>query len=104
MVREHMVPLTRGGHAGPENCVCACTRCNGQKGAFTVDEYRLWRALRVRNLNFHFAGEAPAPPRDWIACHSQDFQRGLMIHNMPGAAEAFALSNGWARKLSPVNP
>lgn len=37
---DHKTPIARGGSNGPENIVCACTRCNLSKGARTEEEFR----------------------------------------------------------------
>lgn len=100
MVREHNVPTIRGGSDGPENIVCACRTCNGLKGAFTADEFRLLMALRRGDLNFRFPGEVPLGglQRDWIICHSDArFQRDLVVHNMPSAQIAYDMRNAVAR-------
>ncbi len=39
---DHLIPLSRGGTNWPANLVCACHRCNSQKGARTPDEYRAY--------------------------------------------------------------
>lgn len=47
LVREHMVPKSRGGSDKPENIVPACRKCNSTKGTKTVEEWTLpdWEAL-----------------------------------------------------------
>lgn len=98
IVREHKTPTIRGGTDERANLVPACRGCNGNKGAFTFDEYRFARALRAGTLNYRFAFDPPIKvQRDWLCCHSAAFERDLIIHNIPTAAEAYRLRNGWAR-------
>lgn len=40
MTVDHVVPLSKGGTHDPENLVCACTACNGEKADMTMDEWR----------------------------------------------------------------
>jgi 5-methylcytosine-specific restriction endonuclease McrA len=40
---EHLQPTSKGGKTSVENCVCACSKCNGQKGNMTESEY--WKFL-----------------------------------------------------------
>lgn len=97
-VKEHRIPAIRGGGNERENLVPACAGCNADKGAFTDAEFRFVRALAAGSLNFRFPFEpAPLAQRDWIIVHSASFERNLIIHNVPSAAEAYRLRNGWAR-------
>lgn len=43
---DHDVPRSKGGRDVLENLVCACSRCNSQKGAKTGEEYRAWLKAR----------------------------------------------------------
>lgn len=36
---DHVIPLSKGGTDAPENIVCACARCNRQKGTLMPDEF-----------------------------------------------------------------
>lgn len=36
---DHLMPKSKGGITSFENCVCACKRCNSQKGSLKVEEY-----------------------------------------------------------------
>ena len=47
LVREHMLPKSRGGSNGAENIVPACPPCNKSKGVKTVEEWTRpdWEAL-----------------------------------------------------------
>jgi 5-methylcytosine-specific restriction endonuclease McrA len=36
---EHKVPLSKGGEHSYDNCVLACTECNGEKGVMTYTEF-----------------------------------------------------------------
>ena len=49
LTKDHVVPIHRGGPHGIGNIVAACIRCNTQKNARTVMEYRLW--LSRHSLN-----------------------------------------------------
>ena len=92
MVKEHTTPVCRGGRDDIKNYVPSCGPCNHAKGAFTVDEFRLWKGLRAGCLDFRFAFDAPASVRrDWIVCHSTWFERNLVQHNLPSAADAYEL-------------
>lgn len=103
MVREHMTPTIRGGTNNPANLVTACCGCNLAKGGFTAPEFRLVCALRAGMLNFRFAFEPPAAvQRDWLCCHSDTFEKPLIVHNIPTAAEAYELRNGWMRGVRAV--
>lgn len=42
--RDHMMPLSRGGHDTVENVVPTCSRCNGNKGILTPLEWFLREA------------------------------------------------------------
>jgi 5-methylcytosine-specific restriction endonuclease McrA len=97
---EHKTPIIRGGSDLMENTVCSCQECNKTKGTFTLEEFRLLIGLRRGDLNYRFAGESrPEVKRDWILCHSTPaHERELHIHNMPTAAVAYGLRNGFARK------
>jgi 5-methylcytosine-specific restriction endonuclease McrA len=44
--RDHKVPKARGGTKAIDNIVTACLKCNTDKGALTVEEYRLVLAHR----------------------------------------------------------
>ena len=54
---DHVLPRSRGGTSSWENCVLACFRCNGKKGACTPKEARMrlprapekprWSAVRI---------------------------------------------------------
>lgn len=81
---DHKNPVKRGGGDEDANKVCACWRCNSQKGALTVDEYRLVRRLRTRDLNAFFAMEEPiSQRRDWICAHSEEFVGSIVSSSMP---------------------
>lgn len=97
MAREHKMPTIRGGDDSSANVVCSCQGCNSQKGSFTLDEFRLVTGLRRADLSFRFCGEPAVLARDWIICHSDGYERHLLLHNIPSAAAAFGLRNGWAR-------
>lgn len=97
MVREHATPTIRGGTDDKENLVPGCWSCNGEKGSFTLDEFRFVRGLRQGDLSFSFPFEHPKQRRDWLCRHSDSFERSLIIHNMPSATDAYRLRNAWAR-------
>jgi HNH endonuclease len=40
---DEKIPLARGGLVDSENCVAACSRCNGLKGAMTEEEFNAVR-------------------------------------------------------------
>lgn len=84
MVREHKVPVIRGGQNHKSNYVPACVLCNSIKGPFTTDEFRFVRALQAGDMNFVFPFEpSPQVRRDWLCCHSSEFERLLVEVNMP---------------------
>lgn len=39
---EHLLPISKGGKTNLENCVCACKKCNEQKGNMTESQYQKW--------------------------------------------------------------
>lgn len=41
LTRDHVVPASRGGHSGWENCVTACRDCNQRKDDRTPEEARM---------------------------------------------------------------
>jgi 5-methylcytosine-specific restriction endonuclease McrA len=43
-VKEHMVPLARGGSNAIGNIAVSCATCNNKKRTKTVDEFLAWRA------------------------------------------------------------
>lgn len=88
MVEDHAHPKARGGEDGIDNRLPACSACNAAKGWLNVEEFRFRSALKLRDLNFGFAGEESPRQRDWLCVYSDD--RDLFIHNMPWAAEAFS--------------
>jgi hypothetical protein len=50
MTWDHVIPIARGGLDLPANLILACVGCNSDKGASTLEEYRVFQiALR----NFH---------------------------------------------------
>lgn len=102
MVREHMVPTIRGGSNEAKNIACSCRSCNSLKGSFTADEYRTLISLRRGDLNYRFAGEVQSEIcRDWLTCHSDSFERDLVTHNIPSAAQAYALrGNSYGRSTT----
>lgn len=55
LVREHFVPVVRGGSSGIKNIVPSCIPCNKLKGTSTGTEYLRW--LRF----LYFAGLGPRP-------------------------------------------
>lgn len=92
MVREHVVPTSRGGVHGKSNFVPACSGCNYEKGPFTIDEFRLVKAFQTRNMQFRFWGDqGPVMHRDWIICHSPSFERALVERQMPSACDGYVL-------------
>lgn len=44
---DHVIPLEHGGDSNESNLVCACRRCNSQKGTKTLSEYRDYCARMV---------------------------------------------------------
>ncbi|WP_310738623.1 HNH endonuclease [Ideonella alba] len=41
LTREHIQPVSRGGHDAWMNCITACRACNGRKGNRTPEEARM---------------------------------------------------------------
>lgn len=39
---DHVVPKAKGGYNFPSNLVIACKRCNTDKAALTLEEYRMY--------------------------------------------------------------
>jgi len=94
MIVDHSTPLMRGGATMRDNGLPTCHACNSSKAAFTLDEFRFWRALRGLNLRFRFACDPAERARDWLCCYSSSFMRTLFLHNYPAARRAFRRGNG----------
>ncbi len=84
--KEHETPLSRGGADHESNYLPSCQRCNAEKGQMTRREYRFLKGLRGGSLNFTFPHELEPVARDWLCCHSANFERRLLTHNMAMAA------------------
>lgn len=90
IVREHRTPVIRGGNGSAGNIAPSCGACNSEKASLTADEFRFIRGLRRSNLNFRFPGEPQSKiSRDWLCCHSKEFERSLGAHNVPGIEAGF---------------
>ncbi len=46
---DHIVPKALGGISSPKNCVCACIKCNTNKGSLSIDEYLYYHEPLARN-------------------------------------------------------
>ena len=47
---EHCTPISRGGKNDPSNWMPSHKDCNAEKGALTLEEYRMWQHLnKLRN-------------------------------------------------------
>jgi 5-methylcytosine-specific restriction endonuclease McrA len=57
LIREHFIPIVRGGSIGIENIVPACVPCNKLKGTSTGSEYLRW----LKFLYFAGLGHKPIP-------------------------------------------
>lgn len=58
---DHLIPKSRGGAIlGADNRVIACRRCNGEKGARTLEEYRSFLQHRTGQVPIIFPGESEA--------------------------------------------
>jgi len=50
MTRDHVIPKSRGGKTEESNIIIVCKRCNQEKGALTLEEYKEWKRLNtIRN-------------------------------------------------------
>jgi hypothetical protein len=75
---DHIVPASRGGLTSEDNLAAACARCNYEKRARTINEWRDWRLAQGRCW----------PPRDrWSA------RLGLIdaLHGLLGGDDFIAL-------------
>ena|ERR1035437_5672960 len=88
-VKEHETPKRRGGLEDQSNFVPACQKCNSEKGTLTRQEFRMRRALSLGDMNYSFPYEMGCKNRDWLCCHSKTHERGLLVHNLPSAQEAY---------------
>lgn len=43
--KDHKNPKSRFHDNSVENIVLSCKKCNSEKGALTVEEYKLWKQL-----------------------------------------------------------
>ena len=63
---DHITPRSRGGNGHPNNIVIACMSCNLDKGALTLEEYRLvvayQRGLIPATEALRFSGERASRP------------------------------------------
>lgn len=48
--KDHLVPVSRGGSNGLDNCVPCCKQCNSLKGDLTVEEFLEMEAVWVRGF------------------------------------------------------
>ena len=56
---EHQVPFSRGGSCKlSENIVLACERCDSEKGAKTVEQYRWFMSKVLQRDGIEFFGES----------------------------------------------
>lgn len=91
MVIEHPDPLIRGGAEFGGNRVASCSACNAAKSAMNAAEFRFVRGLRAGTLSFEFYGEKGSrQKRDWLCCHSREFERKLFVINFPAGAIAYS--------------
>lgn len=67
--REHLVPLSRGGHVTRENIVPACRRCNRGRGNRPLFEWfrgqEFWTAEREARI-VQWMGEEAAREEGWV--------------------------------------
>lgn len=48
--KEHEPPKSRQKELGPSQILLVCKKCNNEKGALTLEEYREWKRLElIRN-------------------------------------------------------
>lgn len=80
---EHMKPKSRGGPDLPFNFVPSCSKCNRQKHNLNTAEFQFIKGLRCGNLSFSFMLCPEKEPRDWLCCHSKNFEQKLLRHNFP---------------------
>jgi 5-methylcytosine-specific restriction endonuclease McrA len=45
--KEHEPPKSRQKELGPSKILLVCKKCNNEKGALTLDEYREWKRLNA---------------------------------------------------------
>lgn len=95
-VREHKMPVQRGGKNEIGNYVPSCWNCNGVKSSFTITEFRFLQGLRQKTLNFVFPFERPrSEQRDWLCVNSPSFEKKLMVLNFPLAASRYQSRAGF---------
>lgn len=63
---EHKIPKFRGGRNNAENCVVACSTCNGRKHTRTPEEFKIHMMLKYGRAPTPFFGEPKGPDRDWL--------------------------------------
>lgn len=96
-IREHKIPQSRGGPDHKDNYVPSCGRCNKTKHSFTIDEYRFIQGLRRRDPQFVFPfEERSAVRRDWLCVHSDDFEKAILLANMPDAIKGYR--RAWSKE------
>lgn len=100
MVIDHAYPLSRDGHDRLNNWVASCSACNLAKGWLSLFEYWLISALKRRDLNYMFPGNAADPPRDWLHVYSDGQERELLLHNCPEALHAYSRGKSIRKRLT----
>lgn len=73
---DHFHPLSKGGTDAIENLFPSCNLCNGSKGAFTLEEWRLSRRLKIAR---EFLG-VPSFTRhaiEWLFARGVDVTEGV---------------------------
>lgn len=80
---DHMVPRSRGGSDRRHNRVYACRSCNSSKSRKTIPEFRLFRRLKDRDMDFTFFLEGAAVERDWMLLYSDKTIGRLVKVNFP---------------------
>jgi 5-methylcytosine-specific restriction endonuclease McrA len=63
---DHILPQAQGGPDSWENTVCACTRCNGEKGNHTAVEYAEWAANQLKPKDRTLKIEPTVPLRMYL--------------------------------------
>lgn len=66
-VVDHVIPKSQGGSDDPSNLVPACWVCNSSKGTRSLEEYRLFVAMREAGVPFFKQEQI-----DWL--RSQGFE------------------------------
>lgn len=78
-VKDHLIPVARGGSDGIDNVALSCRDCNAAKGAMTPDEFREWALERD-----FFTGSRPLTEAAALSARAFTPAQRDMLRQPPG--------------------